>query len=1244
MKNNPYIGPRPYERQDRHHFFGRAREARDLLALIKAERAVLFYAQSGAGKTSLLNAQIIPALEEEGFHVLPVARVGSDVPPGIDPKSVPNIFVLSALMGLAQDPRQGTGKDVPAETLLHPTLLSFLRQLAPASGGEARPPILILDQFEEILTTHRDRWQDAQGFFLQLQAALREIPTLGVVLAMREDHLAEIDPYAPLLSKRLRTRFRMELLSREAALEAVKRPAQDAGCPFDSGVAERLVDDLSRIRVQRYSETAETEVTGPFVEPVQLQVVCQRLWENLPDAARMDHTIQWEEVGQFGNIDRALTDFYESALNLAKTSEPSQGWSVTERQLRRWFSEQLITPMQTRGLALRGKDETAGLPNAAVNILENRHLIRADVRAGSTWYELAHDRLVEPILQSNRAWEAARQTPLRLTAKRWQEAKSDILLYRDKALTEALAWTPAHAADVEPYETEFLQASQQAQQTRHRIERIRRTATLGLVIGLIITALLAIFAFYGWRQAQEQRQIAHTRQLAVQAALERSTNTGSWTRAALLAVESLRRSPDLEASMTLFSVMDRLARPVSGIKHAGQVNAVAFSPDGRRMASAYGQADKPIGGASVWEAATGARMARLNYEGRVYAICFSPNGEWIVSGNDDDTARVWNAVTGQEAIRVSHPSQVNAVAYSPNGQWVASGYGRRGEKTGGVIIWKAATGEEIVRIQEINAVMDVSFSPDGQRIVSKTEDGTRSVWEATTAQSFYATDQLTAVAFSSKWLALGDRRGMLRVREIATGREVAWEAHAGPVWDLAFSPDEQWLASGSDDFKARVWNVPAMFKTDTAIGVEVARMEHEGRVETVAFSRDGRWLLTKRGGVAYVWEAATGRQVARIEHESLIAAVLSPDGRWVVSAGRDGWARVWDVSATLNRGAAIGRPVFRVQYPGRVNVLSISPDRRQALSGDDEGVVRLWDIPATPGADAIAVRELTRMKSDIQVLVSSPDSKWTVAGSRDGAIKIWETATGREVVQIKHRWEANAVAFSPDGRRAASGGGDGTVLVWEIATGKPIAQMNHEWEVNSVAFNPDGKRVSSASRNGTARVWDAATGQQISSAKFGASFTAIALSPDARWVATGSDNGAAQVWEATTGRPVSFVKHLGKVNAIAFSPDSKWVVSSGQVDVASMQQDGTARIWEAATGREVARIQHKGFADAVAFSPDGRWAETITYDTALVWWWKPEDLIAQACSHLTRNLTIKEWSQYVGDALYRPTCPNLPTP
>src|SRR5512145_222983 len=246
MKNNQYIGPRPFERVDRVNFFGRTRETRDLLSLILAERVVLFYAQSGAGKTSLLNTQIIPALEDDGFFVLPVVRVGSDLPPDLPQNKIKNIFVFSVWMGLV-------GKDTPLTTLtgtdLNTALNAWLLDSPLDEAGELRPPLLVIDQFEEILTTHRDRWQDARGFFEQLAQALNNTPKLGVVLAMREDHVAGLDPYAPLLPRRLKARFRMEQLKVDGALEAVKKPAQNAGYPFDNGVAEKLVDDLRRVRV-----------------------------------------------------------------------------------------------------------------------------------------------------------------------------------------------------------------------------------------------------------------------------------------------------------------------------------------------------------------------------------------------------------------------------------------------------------------------------------------------------------------------------------------------------------------------------------------------------------------------------------------------------------------------------------------------------------------------------------------------------------------------------------------------------------------------------------------------------------------------------------------------------------------------------------------------------------------------------------------------------------------------------------
>ena len=176
MKNNPFVGPRPYEKGDRRNFYGRDREARDLVSLIFAEREVLLYAPSGAGKTSLLNAMIIPTLEEEGFQVLPVTRVGRDLPPETLNNAIGNIYVYSILQGLADS-------NISFETNQGYTLLSFLREFYfnPKSNARNRPPLLILDQFEELFTSHQERWKDAGGFFQQVREALDAEPSLGIL-------------------------------------------------------------------------------------------------------------------------------------------------------------------------------------------------------------------------------------------------------------------------------------------------------------------------------------------------------------------------------------------------------------------------------------------------------------------------------------------------------------------------------------------------------------------------------------------------------------------------------------------------------------------------------------------------------------------------------------------------------------------------------------------------------------------------------------------------------------------------------------------------------------------------------------------------------------------------------------------------------------------------------------------------------------------------------------------------------
>jgi hypothetical protein len=397
---NPFVGPRPFERQHAGKFYGREREIGDLVSLVTANRFVVLHAASGAGKTSLLNAGLVPLLEEEGFEILPSARVRGLSPSDLPGADIPNIYVLNAILSW-------TSEEIEPRQLINLSLSELFRvHLTTRTGdgdeenAETIPRVVIIDQFEELFTTYADRWQDREGFFRQLGEALSVDPYLRVILSMREEFVAQMDEFESLIPSGLRTEYRIERLNDERALSAIVRPLADTPYHFDERVAERLVDELRTARVKT-EDGRMVAVTGQYIEPVQLQVVCRSLLDRV--IASGDTAIMKADLDALGGVTEPLIVFYENALARAEADRTG------ENVLRRWFEEQLITPAGTRGIVFRGVEETAGIPNTAVDVLENSHLIRGQWRAGARWYELTHDRFIGPVQESNRRRIAERQ-------------------------------------------------------------------------------------------------------------------------------------------------------------------------------------------------------------------------------------------------------------------------------------------------------------------------------------------------------------------------------------------------------------------------------------------------------------------------------------------------------------------------------------------------------------------------------------------------------------------------------------------------------------------------------------------------------------------------------------------------------------------------------------------------------------------------------------------------------------------
>jgi Novel STAND NTPase 1 len=538
MSDSPFVGPRPFEKEDSDRFFGRTRETEELLSLIIAHRAVLMYAQAGAGKTSLLRAGVITRLEEEHYQVLRSARVHGLLSSDVPPESVQNIFVYHAIQHWASTLPYGQSIKDHAKT----TLSEFLKPIvaAPTADEESSPPlIVILDQFEEFFTTNQHRWHERRPFFDQLAQALHDLPMMKVIFVMREEYIAQLDIFAQLLPEKLRPRMYLERLRGNAARSAVVKPFQSWGLSFDPKAADELMAELSEIRVAEGDKFRETQ--GEFVEPVQLQVVCQSLWENLPAEwkqeanARSDgsHLITAEYIERFGDVNNALATYYDRSVERAAAASEGR---IGEGELRRWFGTALITATGTRGIAFRGAPgATWRIPGLALKELEEAHVIRREDRSGTITHELTHDRFIEPIQKSNHRWLAGYQDAERVRAKleEYVKRESDELLdevelreaeeYLDSPEAAILGASPEarqlvrrsrnNLDETKRRQAEELEAHYQlraeAQEQLRRADSVRIKLLLAvLVLGVIILLLVAALGYLINEKRKSREQTA----------------------------------------------------------------------------------------------------------------------------------------------------------------------------------------------------------------------------------------------------------------------------------------------------------------------------------------------------------------------------------------------------------------------------------------------------------------------------------------------------------------------------------------------------------------------------------------------------------------------------------------------------------------------------------------------------------------------------------------------------------------
>lgn len=692
---------------------------------------------------------------------------------------------------------------------------------------------------------------------------------------------------------------------------------------------------------------------------------------------------------------------------------------------------------------------------------------------------------------------------------------------------------------------------------------------------------------------------------------------------------------------------DHIARIIGNLRlrHGHEVTALAFSPDGQRLATAG--KDRTV---RIWDLGNGHEL--LAYKGHadhLSAVAYSPDGKRCASAGAEKDIKIWDADTGQHLLTLAGIGAYSkSLAWSRDGKYlVVAQAGVQGANPGLVCIYNAATGALQRAITDFRLlVYHVTLNGDGTILSAGVGDGQIRHWEfpkvaenPNVAEYWAQQDQtgasyhvafapdnrslarcgadgakiynvnlpgapfsvsaprrtipppLSAVRFTcsifskdSKTLFTGATDGIIRLYDPETGQLVGtFKGHNAEIRGLVLNPGGNQLASASADHTVRLWDFDVVLQARDFNG-------HDAPVWSAAISSDGQRLVSASGDrTLKLWDVASGKVLhTLIGHTAPVTvAQFSADGQWIASGGGDSLVKIWNAET----GALIRTLEGHV---GTVTALDISADSKKIVSGSVDKKVKVWD--AGTGKEALTI--------DVDAIVAAvamrPDGKQIAIGAIDQSLRLHDSAGKLEQRWTAHGTAVSGVAYSPNGQLLASCGADDVVRVWNIATpgANPITLAGHNGPLSSIAFRKDNQHLASCGSDMIVRLWKIENGAGKETQAYRGHrdwVTSVAFSQDGYYIVSAGVDKTVKLWEITSKDIPLLAEHTGAVEAVAFSPDG--------TKIASGASDKTIKIWDRATGMELATLT--GHADAVisvVFSADSKTLVSSSADRSIRMW------------------------------------------
>ncbi|MBP2328596.1 WD40 repeat protein/transcriptional regulator with XRE-family HTH domain [Kibdelosporangium banguiense] len=1198
----PYRGLAAFGFEDARWFFGRERSTAALISRVaecaNRDQPLVVFGASGAGKSSLLCAGLVPAL---AAGALP-ATGSADWPVLVmTPTAHPTAVLAESVAKLLAVPHENLGDGIRAGR--------WGAALRTALGPGRGRLVLIVDQFEEVFTLC-EKGSERQALIGALCDASRpgegsEQAAALVVLGVRADFYGRCLAYPELLGAVQDNQFAVGAMSREELVEAIVGPARVAKLDLEPGLVEVLLRDLGIDHgIDQEHATYEPRVL-PLLSHALLATWQQRQGSRLTVAG-------YQLTGGIHGSVAATAERVHTSLDATARQE-------ARRLLLRLVrvgedSEDSSRRIERNRLISDSADQAASA--VALEAFVAARLLTLDCDSA----EITHEALLRawPRLRgwidTDRAWLLVRQQ-LTEAAEAWdREGRHPATLYRGPRLATAREWVneAGSAAGLTPLARQFLDASIQLEHDEQRAVRRRTRRLHKLVAGLTVLFLFAagatIYAIKAREDVIEQRNLAVSRKVASEA---NGLRAGDPLLAGQLSLAAYRLAPTVE---TRSSLLSSWAAPYSTVVTSGADlgKALVLSPDGRTLATTTRD------GFSLWDVTDpwqpGDPVTVTGHSKEVVSAAFSPNGRLLATDSMDGTVRLWDVVN------------------------------RRGPRVLGTIPGYTGSGE---------AVASVAFAPTDAVLVTVGQDRTARLWDVTDPQQPRAlgktsqhSDAVRVVAFSPQGhtLATVGGDGTVQLWDVADQSSprhlrplpVPMEPAAG------FSPDGRLLVTAGKDRTIRLWDM-----TDPRQASMLASLPgHDDRIRALALSRDGRMLATAGDDrTIRLWDVTDPHQPGALavltgHTEAVTSLVFSRDGRTLVSASADSTARLWEVPG----------PVL-ADHTAAVYAVAFSPDGRVLATTSDDRTLRLRDV-SDPRRPSLLAATPTGHTGTVRSVAFSPDGRLLATASWDETVRLWDVADPRRpslmAIVSGHDAKIRWVVFSPDGRRLATASDDHTVRLWDVRNPRKPTLLStltgHSETVRVVAFSPDGSLLATASWDKTARLWNVTNPRKPmplgTITGYGHQVRSIVFHPNGNVVATATWDGVIRLWNVTDPqRPrllAPLAEHNGMVFSAVFSADGRTLATTGI--------DGTVRLWDVTDPQRpnalaVLLTEQPTAVFASAFSPDGHTLATAAHDhTTRLWETDVERVATRVCGTAQNALPEGEWERYFPETPYNPPC------